>query len=345
MTLQSNQLSTLNESIVHLLNDNVKFHPTNKVMLIHDQDSPIAITLTTAFAEVITTYQQHEIIEFNPENTTSLKQTLTRLNKGDLVILIQTSNFRISEYRIRLECNNIGVFVLEFHHLDLIKSDQEQTFLNSLIYDLPRYNAITQKITPLINNSLKISIICEDQSTMVYTGPFDKVYYNIGEIHNTLGSLFPIGEFFTEPLELKNVNGTFQVYAFPSLEHETIIATPFHVHIKDGAIVSHTGPERFEQIIQLIKQENVNEQVPIREMGFGLNRFIGKQHPLGYVGSHERQRGFHVSIGLKHGIYRKKVPTSINQRYHIDMFINVQQIIVETPQETITIFENGEYIS
>ncbi len=328
----------------HIIDDNIKFNPANKLVIVYDEDCNLAKSITQGFIEASHDLPNKETVLFTPESAPTLKQTLTKLNKQDAVILIQTTNFRISEYRIRLECNNNGVYVLEFSHLYNVQPHQEQTYLNALTYDQPRYQQIINRAKPILESATKIQIISKHGSIATYDSPCDKVYSNIGEIQETMGSFYPIGEFFTEALDITKVNGTFEIYAFPSLEHKTTIPTDsFQVHINDGCITSHNGPKEFEEIMTLLKTENDNQQVPIREMGFGLNKFISKSHPLGYVGSHERQNGYHVSLGLKHGVFRKKVPKTINQRFHIDMFIDVEKIIAFTPDGEKIIFEYGEY--
>ncbi|MBI2572544.1 hypothetical protein HYV86_01680 [Candidatus Woesearchaeota archaeon] len=323
-----------------IITHNVALPPEKEVILIYDEDSSLSRKLAEGYKEAIANYP-HRIIKFDPSMGQELKEQMLQVEPGIAIILVQTTSFRISEYRIRLDLNKQKAYVIEHSHLDLIKPEEEETYLACLTYDHERYKKICDYITPLLQNAAKVEIISHDGSVMTYQGPFEKIYYNIGEIQNTLGSFYPIGEFFTEPLDLKNVNGTFQIYAYPSDHHETIIEEPFHINVEGGSIISHDGPERFEVIMDLIRSENNDGRVPIREMGFGLNRFIGKHAPLGYVGSHERQLGFHVSLGLKHGIYRKKMPNAVNQRFHIDLFINVGKILVDD----VAVFENGEYKS
>ncbi len=332
-----NDLATqLRKIITH----NIGLARDKEVILIYDEDSSLSRKLVEGYSEAIVDYP-HRKIKFDPAMGNELKQQMLHVQPGIAVILVQTTNFRISEYRIRLDLNNQGAYVIEHSHLNLIKPEEEQNYLQALSYDYDRYKAIANFVTPILANAAKVQVVSHDDSVMVYEGPFDKIYYNIGEIQSTMGSFYPIGEFFTELMDLSKVNGTFEIYAYPSDHHETIIEEPFHIHVNNGSITSHEGGERFEQILNLIRTENDDGRIPIREMGFGLNRFIGKKHPLGYVGSHERQLGFHVSLGLKHGIYRKKVPNALNQRYHIDLFINVKTILIDD----IVVFEKGEYRS
>ncbi len=335
------QFQLIYQHLSNIITHNVKLQPENRVLLIYDQDSELGRCLAQTYTKVIESYS-HQVILFDPAKAEELKDTLFALQPRDCVILVQTTNFRLSEFRIRMELNARGIIVIDHNHLDLITAEQIPSYLQALTYDYDRYKKICDHSTPLLQKAQTVTIVSKDGSQMNYISPLDKIYYNIGELHETLGSFYPIGEFFSEPCDLTKVNGTFLVYAYPSVNHDTIIANqPFHVQVQNGSIISHDGPDRFEQIMQLVREENNDNRVPIREMGFGLNRCIGKHAVLGYVGAHERQCGFHVSIGLKHGIYRKKIPHELNQRYHIDMFIDVEKIVVDD----IVIFENGDYKS
>ncbi len=321
-----------------ILTHNVRLSLDTEVILVYDEECSLSTKLAQGYKEIVKDYP-HRIIKFESSMGEELKKEFLNVSKGITVILVQTTSFRISEYRIRLDLNNQGAFVIEHSHLNLIKPEEEETYLKCLTYDHERYKTICDHVSPLLRKAARVEVVSFDGSVMRYDGPFDEIYYNIGDIQKTLGSFYPIGEFFTELLDLKKVNGTFQIYAYPSMHHETIIETPFHIHVQEGSIVSHDGPPRFEEIMDLIQTENSDRRVPLREMGFGLNRFIGKKRPLGYVGSHERQLGFHVSLGLKHGIYRKKLPHSVQQRFHIDLFIDVMKILIDG----VIVFENGEY--
>lgn len=69
----------------------------------------------------------------------SILSDLLSLPKGSIVILIQSANFRLSTFRIRLELFNIGVHVIEFNHLAYIQESEFEAFEASLAYRTPEY--------------------------------------------------------------------------------------------------------------------------------------------------------------------------------------------------------------
>ncbi len=68
-----------------------------------------------------------------------LKNELISLPAGSIVILIQSTNFRLSTFRIRLELFHLGIHVVEFNHLAYILESEFATFATSLSYNTPEY--------------------------------------------------------------------------------------------------------------------------------------------------------------------------------------------------------------
>ena len=61
----------------------------------------------------------------------------------------------------------------------------------------------------------------------------------------------------------------------------------------------------------------------VRELGLGLNTAITTKTPLSDINFYERKIGVHLSLGKKHGIFGKKLPKTMTQRYHIDVFLHL----------------------
>jgi hypothetical protein len=78
----------------------------------------------------------------------------------------------------------------------------------------------------------------------------------------------------------------------------------------------------------------------MRELGFWLNPAITNKTPLNDVNAFERKAGFHISMGKKHWIFRKKLHRKVNQRFHIDVFPDVKEIFFDD----ILIFREGKYV-
>lgn len=69
----------------------------------------------------------------------SIKNELISLPAGSIVILVQSTNFRLSTFRIRLELFHRGIHVVEFNHLAYILEQEFDTFETSLLYRTDQY--------------------------------------------------------------------------------------------------------------------------------------------------------------------------------------------------------------
>ena len=361
-------MSTIHEKAVQackdILEKDLKLRPEQQVVLIHQADTGFALNglLAAAYTEALASHPQFESITFDATQAAELKAKLYALNAGDVAILIQNTSFQLSSFRIRLDLKNRDIFVIEHNHVEYSTGPTEiEHYINAIQHDGEYFHTISQKIETALLDAKKVTILSTDGSELVYTGPFESAKKNIGDLSNNLGSFYPIGEVFTEPVDLFEANGDFLVYAFPNTQFATQIVEPFRVTVKEGKVVSHNGPADFSEIINLIRTENEkplvkkkeeekysldsefegdSSEIWVREMGFGLNRHIGKHAVLSFVSAHERQAGFHISLGLKHGVFRKKLHKKVNQRFHIDMFVDVAQILIDER----VVFENGKYL-
>jgi leucyl aminopeptidase (aminopeptidase T) len=164
-----------------------------------------------------------------------------------------------------------------------------------------------------------------------------------------VGGTFPVGEVFTEPKNLRAVNGEVMVYAYPNssrvLEFQP---SPVPLTIANGAVVmppppaSATGggavPQSLREVLEMVR--TVEGEVCVREFGLGLNRAMGRHRPVNDVTAFERQLGLHMSLGKKHTVYKKPEIATKKTRFHIDLFIDVESIALDDGQE---IYRGGRF--
>ena len=80
-----------------------------------------------------------------------IKNDLISLPKGSIVILVQSTNFRLSTFRIRLELFNRGIHVVEFNHLAYIPEEEFLIFEESLMYRTTEYVRLHNKFEEIAN--------------------------------------------------------------------------------------------------------------------------------------------------------------------------------------------------
>jgi len=328
------------QNVKDILEKNYQITPTQYILLIYDLQSPLSTQLSQAYQEAIKTYP-HESINFHEVHEEFILTKFQNLPKRSLIILVESGSFRMTKHRLRADLFQQGHMVIEHARLSFTTEDQIEHYINSLNYDTPYYLKTCNKIAQLLKENKLITIKSNNNLTLTIDSKYEESIKNTGDFteNPNASAGFPIGEIFTEAKELDKINGQVLVFATPTLEHHTFFTEPFIVTIKDGLVINHTGPDKFNQMLEIIKNEEYNK-IQVREIGFGLNKALGFTKRLDEPTAFERFAGLHFSLGLKHAMYRKKFDKNILQKYHIDIFCLVDEIFIGETK----IFEKGEYI-
>jgi aminopeptidase len=280
---------------------------------------------------------------FKDFDTLSKDETLelfAGLKPNDLVVLIQTSNFRLDDFRIRLHLFNLKLKVIE--HMHLYRNDESvwDVYIDSLAYDKVWYDIMGQKLFTTLGKLQTLEINSLGQKLVVENG-LEIPKLNTGDYTNfeNIGGTFPIGEVFTEAKNFEKMNGSIMVYAFANQQFEISFHEPFEVMVEQGLITGYSdrAPQEFRDIIELVK---TYERPLIREIGFGLNRAITRERPLGDITAFERILGMHMSLGEKHSTYKKAGIRTNKSKFHVDLFLQIDTVKGDGKM----IFEDGKYL-
>jgi leucyl aminopeptidase (aminopeptidase T) len=255
------------------------------------------------------------------------------------VVLIQSSDFRLNEFRIRIQLFQRKLKVIDHLHLYRNTPDSWETYIDALAYDAEWYRGTGWKLKEKLEHTQTLRVL-GDGTELIVTGGLEIPKPNIGDYTGmeNIGGTFPIGEVFTEARDLSLMNGSLMVYAFADVDFHIAMHEPFRINIKDGIIVSwdEHAPEAFPKVVA---QVLANERAIIREIGFGLNRAITREHYLKDITAFERRLGLHFSLGEKHTVYKKQGITADKTRFHVDLFPLVNEVYADNA----LIFENGTY--
>jgi len=333
---------TATKNIQDILNDSIQFDPAkNQALIVFDSDNELTKILTKSYKKVL---PQATFIDFNQVSKEEIIANFNQMKESDLVVLIQSGSFRLDEFRIRLHLFNLKLKVIEHMHLYRNTPDTWQIYIDSLEYNKNWYHKMGDLLQQKLADckTLQLQYTNDNQHyQLVVNNGLEVPKLNTGEYSNlkNVGGTFPIGEVFTEARDLKNMNGSFWVYAFANSNFEVIMPEKFRVDVKDGLICGHSNnaPEEFLEVLEKVKQQ---ERPIIREIGFGLNRAVSKTNPLGDITAFERVVGLHLSLGEKHSVYKKPGITAHKARFHVDLFLVVDKVFAD---EEI-IFEGGEYV-
>jgi aminopeptidase len=116
---------------------------TANSLVIYDTENGLTEILREAYRNSL---PKGKFLDFKALNKETVLLEFEKLKPLDLVVLIQSSNFRLDDFRIRLHLFNKGVKVIEHMHLYRNTQDQWQTYIDSLAYDPKYYQVKAQKI-------------------------------------------------------------------------------------------------------------------------------------------------------------------------------------------------------
>lgn len=287
-------------------------------LIVYDLRSDLASALATAYRACL---PQAQALDFDQHTPEQVQQSLSTMPAGALVVLIQTTNFRIDAYRIRVELFKRGLKVIEHPHLGRMPGAQAEIYINSLAYDPNYYRPLGRGLKRLIDQA-EYGVVESGGAELVFACPFEDAKMNIGDYSEmkNWGGQFPIGEVFTEAKELAAVRGRVRIDVFGDTTFSVNRpAHPITLVIERGQVceVIDSTPE-FDRVIAQIKADE--EVVWVRELGFGLNPAFHAQSMVTDIGTYERMCGIHLSLGAKHGSYAKPNLKRGEGKYHVDVF-------------------------
>lgn len=302
-----------------------------KIVLLYDTDSELAQLISAGYIENLKEYSNAEIILFQEEKGAELKEKLLSLESYSTVILVQSTNFRLESFRIRISLQQKNIGCIEHNHLSYITSLQAKTYLEAISYQSDYFEKVSNYLKNVFDTGNTMKIISSNGASFEISWGFEDMKQNTGKfsLDNRYGT-YPIGENFTEAKNLAEVNGELYIKAFPWEDLQVVFAQkPFKI-IVTNSIISYNEEDIPKEFLPTLKKiQEAEWEIMMRELGFWLNRAITFENILSDVNAFERLSGFHLSLWKKHGVYRKKMPKEEIQRYHIDVFPDVEQIFVD----------------
>jgi hypothetical protein len=294
------------------------------VLVIYDTEYGLTDVLTQAYRNNL---PNAKYIDFNKSNKEEILDEINNLKEKDLVVMIQTTNFRLDDFRIRLHLFSKKLKVIEHMHLSRNVESVWDVYVNSLEYDREYYYNTAHAIKNKLELSEKLIIKSFDKNILEVTGELEEAKLNIGDYDSmeNVGGTFPIGEVFTESKLIENMNGEVLIYALADTDFNMQMYEPFAITIENGLVVGYADNAPLE-FINIFNQVKSYETPMIREIGFGLNKAITKEKYLGDITAFERIYGMHLSMGEKHSVYKKEGLISKKTKYHVDLFPVVDKV-------------------
>jgi len=316
------------QNLTDVLRDVFEHDDSHTALVIYDLNSPLSNILTEAYKVAL---PKGIFVNFNDTNPEDILSQIDTLQAGDFVALIQSTSFRLSAFRIRIELFKKNIKVAEHPHLGRMTEDYEvANYVNALAYDKAYFHHTGHTLKDMINQA-EGAVVHSGDEKLIYKGGFESAKINIGDYREmkNMGGQFPIGEVFTEATELTSLNGRTNIIAFGDTNYKVNIPPqPIIIVIENGHLVAtENSTEEFEAVLNMIKKEE--GQVWVRELGLGLNRAFSKEKHVSDMGTFERMCGLHLSLGAKHGIYAKEGMKRNSGKFHIDVMIDTDSLTID----------------
>lgn len=334
--LISEQAVQMAEHHIHdILTLAIQHESNKKALIIFDTKCPLAVTLTEAYKRCLPNASFIDFYSTQPESVTALFQTLA---PSDLVVLIQSSSFRLNAFRLRVELFNQSLKVIEHPHLSRMLGEEPIYYIESLAYDSVYYRNTGNALKTQIDQA-SIAIIDSDGERLIFNSPLESAKLNVGDYTGmkNIGGQFPIGEVFTEAQDLEAVNGRVRLFAFGDTTFSVHkVEQPITLIIEKGRVsdVIHSVPE-FDRVLANIRADE--GEVWLRELGFGLNRAFSPEKTVTDIGTYERMCGVHLSLGSKHSVYKKPQFRRADAKHHVDVFAITHLVYLDD----VVVFKNG----
>jgi aminopeptidase len=298
-------------------------HTNQRAVVVADERSALSRTLAGAYRACL---PNAAYVSFDSVSPEEVLQSFADLTAGDLVVLIQSTNFRLGEFRIRVELFKRGLKVIEHPHLGRMQESECATYIDALAYDPAYYRGVGGALKRLID-AAPGAVVESGGERLVYASAFEPAKLNVGDYSGmtNVGGQFPIGEVFTEPLDLESVNGRVRIFVFGDTEFSVNVPpSPITLEIERGRVTrAFDSTPDFDQVLAQIRAD---EEVLVREFGFGMNRALTAERRVSDIGTYERMCGIHLSLGAKHGVYTKPGLNRRHTRFHVDVFAQTESV-------------------
>ncbi len=306
---------------------NLAILPSPAAIVVWDAQCELSVALTQAYRRCL---PDATFIDFDHTDPESIRAEFLRLSPGDLVVLIQSTSFRLDAFRIRVELFKLSLKVIEHPHLARMPGEEALLYIESLAYD-PAYVRGTGLALKDKFDRAKVGIINSYGEQLIYSAGFEPCKLNIGDYSqmNNVGGQFPIGEVFTESRDLEALNGRVRLSLFGDTSFTVNKPEqPITLIIEKGRVTgTENSTAEFDLVLEKIRSDE--GEVWVRELGLGLVRTFTQERRVSDIGTYERMCGVHLSLGAKHGSYNKPQIKKSAARYHVDVFSLTENVILD----------------
>jgi aminopeptidase len=335
--LPQSAIDTAQTHLRDVLSLAIEHKPEARALVVADSQCELAIALAEAYRQCL---PEATFMAFEAVNASEILSAIDLLSPNDLVVLIQSTSFRLEAFRIRIELFKRSLKVIEHPHLSRMPGEESLRYIDALAYDSAYYRDVGHALKARIDKA-SVAVVDSGGEHLTFAGGLEAAKINIGDYRNmqNVGGQFPIGEVFTEALDLEAVNGRVRIFVFGDSSFSVNKPEePITLTIEKGRVtqVTDSTPE-FDKVLANIRADE--GEVWLRELGFGMNRALTKDRSVSDIGTFERMCGIHLSLGAKHGLYNKPQIRRATARHHVDVFAVTENVYLDEH----AVYKNGAW--
>jgi hypothetical protein len=325
-TLSDSAIATAASNLRGVLELAIEHTASRSAVIVFDTRCDLAVALTEAYRRCL---PEALFVDFGSTAQDAVLAAFEPLSSGDLVVLIQSTSFRLDAFRIRIELFRRSLKVIEHPHLERMSGAEGLIYIDSLAYDREYYRRVGHALKERIDKA-SLAVVDSGGERLVYPAGLEPAKLNIGDYRGmqNVGGQFPIGEVFTESRELEAVEGRVRISFFGDTSFTVNRPTrPITLQVERGRVteVTDTTPE-FERVLTSIRDDD--GEIWLRELGFGMNRAFTQERTVSDIGTFERMCGVHLSLGSKHAIYTKPEIRKKAAKHHVDAFVLTESVLL-----------------
>ncbi|MEI7844100.1 MAG: hypothetical protein WCI39_13835, partial [Gallionellaceae bacterium] len=210
--LPNSAIDTAEKHLRDILTIAFEHDSSHAALVVWDGQCALSLALAAAYRRCL---PDATFIDFDAVAPETIRAAFEQLAPSDLVVLIQTTSFRLDAFRLRVELFKRSLKVIEHPHLGRMPGEQALLYIDALAYDPSYVRRVGQALKTHIDSSAT-GVIDSGGEQLVFSAGFEPAKLNIGDYRemNNVGGQFPIGEVFTESLDLEAVNGRVRIFVF-----------------------------------------------------------------------------------------------------------------------------------
>ena len=311
-------IETARSHVADILKHAIRLEEEHATVVVWDSECDLSVGLAQAYQRCL---PEATFMHFDRTPHDTILAAFEILEPGDLVVLIQSTKFKLAAWRIRLELFQRKLKVVEHPHLLRMPGDEALIYIDSLAYDPEYFRGVGSALKSRLEVA-QVGVLRSAGEELIFPAGFDTPKLNVGDYTDmaNVGGQFPIGEVFTESLDLEAVHGRVVIALFGDMDFT--VNRPEHpitLIVEKGCVVgAENSTPAFDCVLESIHA--AEGQIWLRELGLGLNQAFTRSRVVTDIGSYERVCGVHLSLGAKHSAYNKPQIKKKHARQHVDVF-------------------------